>query len=270
MHPITTILSALLLSTTLTSALPAASPPLNVATQLQHSTTTTKDPISPPGAHVRRQKVAQPYVLIAPDRKPGWKRSSEPELDLAARQVKWLPPHRNYLPVPDKAFKTRDVVDMDVNDDSGVERRQKVVQPWVLVAPDRKKGDWKRSEEPVENDDSPGLVARQIKKPLPVTHVGPASGRTWFKARDVEAGGEPVAPAENDSNPGVVARQVKTLLPVKVSSDRSWFKVRDVDAGEEVGDGNRKRDKGSYVSVGANIGANLKPWESSGKQQMYW
>lgn len=270
MHPITSLLSTLLLSTTLTSALPATDPRRNIANanQPQHSTTSTTDPVSPPGAYVRRQKVAKPYVLIVPDRKPGWKQSSEPELDLAVRQVKWLPPHRNYLPVPDKAFKARDV-DVSVNDDSGVERRQKVAQPWVLVAPDRKKGDWKRSEEPVEpaeNGDSPGVVARQIKKPLPITHVGPASGRTWFKARDVEAGEEPVAPVENDNSSGVIARQFKTLLPIRVSLDRSWFKVRDVEAGEEVGDGNRKRDKGSYVSAGAN----LKPWESSEKLQMYW
>lgn len=224
MHPITTLLSTLLLSTTLTSALPAAAPPPNIATQPQHSTTSNTDPISPPRTHVRRQKVAQPYALIAPDRKEGWKRTSEPELDLAARQVKWLPPNRNYLPVPDKAFKARDV-DVDVDDDSGVERRQKVSQPRVLVAPDRKMG-WKRSDERVE-------------------------------------------PAENDDNPGVVARQVKTLLPVRVSSDRNRFKARDVEAGEEVGDGNRKRDKGSYVSVGASIGAH-KPWVSSGREQVYW
>lgn len=225
MHPITTLLSTLLLSTTLTSALPAAAPPPNIATQPQHSTTSNTDPISPPRTHVRRQKVAQPYALIAPDRKEGWKRTSEPELDLAARQLKWLPPNRDYFPVPDKAFKARGV-DMGVDDDSGVERRQKVSQPRVLVAPDRKKGDWKRSEEPVENDDGPGVVTRQIEKPLPVTHVGPAS-------------------------------------------DRTWFKVRDVEAGEDVGDGNRKRDKGSYVAVGANIGG-YKPWESSGTEQGYW
>jgi hypothetical protein len=213
MHPIATLLSTLLLSTTLTSALPAADPPRNVATQPQHtSTTTITDPISPPGAHVRRQKVVQPYVPIAPDRKKGWKRTPGPEMELAARQVKWLPPSYGYLPVPDKkAVKARDVnvnVDEDTDSVSGFEKRQKVAQPWVLVAPDRKKG-WKRSEEPTE-------------------------------------------PEKNDGIPDVVARQVNVLPPVRgwPASDKKGFKVRDVEAGEEVGDVKTKRDKGSYVAEG--------------------
>ncbi|KAK0747159.1 hypothetical protein B0T18DRAFT_447490 [Schizothecium vesticola] len=177
MHLITTLLTTLLLSTTLTSALPAAGPPRDVAIQPQHSIAITTDPISPPRSRVRRQKVAQPYVLIAPDRKKGWKRNSEPEMELAARQVKWLPPNRSYLPVPDKkALKARDV-DVGVDKDtggpdsiSGFEKRQKVAQPWVLVAPDRKKG-WRRSEEPTEPegyDETPDVVARQVKMLPPV------------------------------------------------------------------------------------------------------
>jgi len=232
MHSIATLLSTLLLSAIFTSALPAASPPRGVATQPQHSNTITTDPISPSGAHVRRQKVAQPYVPIAPDRKKGWKRSSEPELELAARQVESIPPNRGYLPVPDKkAFKARDV-ELDVGEDtanpdavSGFEKRQKVAQPWLSPAPDWKKAlGWKRSEEPAE-------------------------------------------PEGNDETPDVVARQVKMLPPVRglPAPDKKGLKMRDVEAGEEVGDVKTKRDKGSNVAVG------VKPsWSTTGREQVYW
>ncbi|KAK1825990.1 hypothetical protein QBC39DRAFT_365448 [Podospora conica] len=169
MHFITTILTPLLLSATLTTALPATSPPRNLPAL----------PTSGISPHAKRQKLVQPSVLVAPDLKPGWKRSdiTEAEPTLVARGVENHPSNQgSYRPVRvSEAVKARDVEgDVEGPADGipgGVEKRQTGARPRVLPGLDRKMGG-ASTMVPVEGGDNSGVVARQVKSLPPVRSTG--------------------------------------------------------------------------------------------------